>query len=65
MSDPTPSDGAQYRVVGIRRDGEREVCARNVTLVTAEAAKAGAEQSGRFVRVVIEPQNATDANDGG
>ncbi len=59
---PVQSDETRYCVIGIRRNGAREVCAENLTFATAESAKDGAEDSGLFVRVVIEAQTGTNGD---
>jgi len=47
---------ARYRVVGIRRNGTRDVRSENLTWATAEAVQVAMLASREYRRVIIEPQ---------
>jgi len=49
-------DRARYRVVGIRRNGTRDVRSENLTWVTAESVQVALLASRAYRHVVIEPQ---------
>jgi len=56
MASPQKHTGRRYRVVGIRRDGTRDVRSQNLFRATAEAVEAAMLESGEYQRVVIEVQ---------